>query len=151
LPPADEAGHSDPYVQVYDYNNPEIKTEICEDTNNPIFYEVKEFTFSCNNVKGEIDLVTAPPMILNIFDHDDGYVDKTDDLIGRAVINLLEAANTDDGVRHISFDDEIPMPTWYPVKRHFDDEYDLETGASILVSIQIIQLDEEFSLPAESI
>ena len=96
LPPADEQGHSDPYVQVYDYNNPDIKTEVCEDTNNPIFYEVKEFTFSCNSSKGEIDLVTAPPMILNIYDHDDGLVDQEDDLIGRAVIPLLEAANNDD-------------------------------------------------------
>lgn len=151
LPPADSTGHSDPYVQVYDYNDPTIKTEICEDTNNPIFYEVKEFTFSCNNVKGEIDLVTAPPIILNIYDHDDGMIDSTDDLIGRAVINLWEASNTEDGQQHISYDDEIPYPAWYPVKRHFDDEYDIETGASILVSIQIIQLDEEFALPAAAI
>ena len=45
LPPADEQGHSDPYIQVYDPENEEVKTEICPDTNNPIFYEVKEFTF----------------------------------------------------------------------------------------------------------
>lgn len=95
--------------------------------------------------------MSAPPIVLNIFDHDDGMIDSTDDLIGRAIINLLEAANTDDGMNHISFDDEIPYPAWYPVKRHYDDEYDLETGASILVSIQIIALDQEFSIPAEDI
>lgn len=67
----------------------EIKTEICNDTNNPIFYEVKEFTFeSSANSKGEIDLLNAPPIVLNVYDNDDGYIDNTDDLIGRAVIDL---------------------------------------------------------------
>ena len=70
-------------------------------------------------------------------------MDSTDDLIGRAVINLSDVAHSnDDSVRHLSFDDEIPYPAWYPVKKNYDDEYDLETGASILVSLQIIQLDE---------
>lgn len=85
-------------------------------------------------------MFSAPPIILNVWDHDDGITDSTDDLIGRAVINLSEAAHSeeDSGVSHISFSDEIPYPAWYPVKKNYDDQYDLETGASVLVSIQII-------------
>jgi hypothetical protein len=72
-----------------------------------------------------------------VYDHDDDVLDSTDDLIGRAVINLSEAAHSaeDSEVQHISFNDEIPYPAWYPVKKNYDDQYDLETGASILVSI----------------
>lgn len=154
MPPADELGHSDPYVHVYDYNHTDdesIKTDICEDTNNPIFYEVKEFTF-CSYRKGDkIDLENSPPIILNVFDYDDGIVDSKDDLIGRAVISLPEAASMDDGIKHISFDDEIPYPAWYPIKKHYDDDVDFDTCASILVSIQIIDMDESYALPAEAI
>lgn len=144
LPPADEAGHSDPYVQVYDPANPDVKTEVCNDTNNPIFYEVKEFTYSAHATSRGIDLAAAPPIMLNIYDFDDGLLDATDDLIGRAVISLAD-------VPELSFDDEIPYPAWYPVKAHYDDEYHHETGASILVSVQIRELDAQYALPAEAI
>jgi hypothetical protein len=52
LPPADKTGNSDPYIQVYDPTNADIKTAICQDTNNPIFYEIKEFSFSCVSKNG---------------------------------------------------------------------------------------------------
>ena len=46
LPPADQEGHSDPYVEVYNpYDSSKkdlVHTKVIHDTNNPIFYEVKE-------------------------------------------------------------------------------------------------------------
>ena len=57
LPPSDKTGNSDPYVEVYSPTEREpVRTEVCNDTNNPIFYEVKEFKFSCYSNRGKIDL-----------------------------------------------------------------------------------------------
>ena len=89
-------------------------------------------------------------MILSVFDYDDGVFDSTDDLIGRAVIHLRDV-EASAGVKHLSFNDEIPYPAWHPVKRHYDDEFEEETGAAILVSIQIKELDEEYAVPALAI
>ena len=55
---------------------------------------MKEFNFSCISKNGQIDLFAAPPIILNVWDHDDDITDSTDDLIGRAIINLSEAAHS---------------------------------------------------------
>ena len=65
LPPADKEGSSDPYIEVVSYpeekkgteldaavnaaanlfnsTDVRVKTELCMDTNNPIYYELKEF------------------------------------------------------------------------------------------------------------
>lgn len=94
LPPADKSGNSDPYVQVYDPTNDSgkmYKTNVCEDTNNPIFYEVLDFSYNAVSDSNYLpDLSLAPPIILNIWDYDDDLTDSTDDLIGRAVINLAD-------------------------------------------------------------
>ena len=39
------------------------------------------------------DIMTAPPIILNLYDYDDDLMDSTDDLIGRAVIWLKDIVN----------------------------------------------------------
>lgn len=38
------------------------------------------------------DIESAPPIVLNIWDHDDGVLDG-DDYLGRAVIHLTEASS----------------------------------------------------------
>jgi len=58
LPPADSNGTSDPYIEVYVPGNREkdkvLKTDHVNDTNNPIFYEVKDFMYECEveTIKG---------------------------------------------------------------------------------------------------
>jgi len=39
-----------------------------------------------------LDLDTAPPIVLDCYDTDDGLLDSTDDFLGRAVIHLKEAS-----------------------------------------------------------
>lgn len=67
LPPADTEGHSDPYVEVWSADEADTKritTTVCQDTNNPIFYEVREFNMEFK----ESSLDSAMPIVLNIYD-----------------------------------------------------------------------------------
>jgi Ca2+-dependent lipid-binding protein len=97
LPPADSNGTSDPYIEVWTPNDKSIRTKTQDDTNNPIFYEVKEIDFEYESLE------TAPPIILRIYDTDAELFDSTDDFIGQAVIFLTEVEN-------LSTDDKIPYP-----------------------------------------
>ena len=87
LPPADSNGTSDPYVEVWAPDKEKVRTQTCEDTNNPLFYEVKEINMEFN------DINRAPPVVLNVLDTDEGIISNDDDYIGRAVIFLKEIQN----------------------------------------------------------
>ena len=63
------------------------------------------------------DLDRAPPVILNVFDTDEGLLDSTDDYIGRAVIFLNKV--------ELSLNETIPYPVKYPVKRDINDSHDI--------------------------
>lgn len=143
LPPADEEGTSDPYVEIWSGSDKRVITETCEDTNNPIFYEVKEFTMQFK----KNSLECAMPIVLNVWDTDTDLFDNNDDIIGRAVIFLPKLMKQ--GL--LSEDDTIPTPQWFPVKRMLNDAYDKETGAAILASFQFQELDKRYQLPAEEI
>mmetsp|Transcript_20973 Transcript_20973/g.32507 ORF Transcript_20973/g.32507 Transcript_20973/m.32507 type:complete len:176 (+) Transcript_20973:1400-1927(+) len=82
LPPADENGTSDPYIEVWTPDEKQVKTSTCEDTNNPIFYETLEIPIEFNHLE------RAPPIILSVWDTDLDLLDSSDDFIGRAVILL---------------------------------------------------------------
>lgn len=53
-----------------------------EDSLNPIYFETIEMLYDM------ADLETAPPIIFNIWDHDDDLLDSSDDFLGRSVIYL---------------------------------------------------------------
>lgn len=74
-----------------------------------------------------MDVDWSPPVVLEIFDRDSGTFDS-DDFIGRSVINLLEAA--------VSNDDSIPRPKWHPVKLGFRE--DEPVMGQILVSFSVL-------------
>lgn len=61
-----------------------MRTATCEDTNNPIYYEVKEFIMEFDHIE------RAPPILMNIFDTDEDFMDTTDDFIGRATVFLKD-------------------------------------------------------------
>jgi len=90
LPAADSDGSSDPYITVF---NPDGKahhdhhrTRTVNDTVNPLFYQALQIDYDF------LDLDTAPPIVLDCYDTDDGLLDSTDDFLGRAVIHLKEAS-----------------------------------------------------------
>jgi hypothetical protein len=91
LPPADSNGTSDPYIEVWSPDELKVRTENCEDTNNPIYYESKEVLYEFE------DLETAPPLVLNVFDSDEGVlgVGDSEDYIGRAVIFFRDLSPDD--------------------------------------------------------
>lgn len=86
----DDTGTSDPYVEIYSPhpldNNEEgkknRKTNTQFMTNNPLWYHTCQFIVEYYNLE------EAPPIILNVFDTDEGLLDSTDDFMGRAVINI---------------------------------------------------------------
>ena len=134
LPPSDDNGTSDPYVKVWSPFKPKdsqkdmVSTEIVYDNNNPIFYEtVESFFYS-------VDVDSAPPVVLEIYDHDSGAFDS-DDFIGRAVIDLATAA--------VSEDDEVKRPKWHPVKLGFGEAE--PTMGQILVSFSVLSPEYEFA------
>jgi len=45
LPAADAEGTSDPYIEIWDTGSKPKKTEVVEDNNNPLFYEVIELDY----------------------------------------------------------------------------------------------------------
>jgi hypothetical protein len=45
LPAADATGTSDPYIEVWDTSEKTKETDVCEDNNNPLFYEVLELDY----------------------------------------------------------------------------------------------------------
>lgn len=134
LPASDDNGTSDPYIKIWspfkpdDKEKKKIKTVTVHDNNNPIFYQTIESYFY------SVDLDWAPPVILEIYDEDSGTFD-TDDFIGRAVIDLLDAA--------VSNDQSIPRPKWHPVKLGFRDNEPVM--GQILVSFSILNPNSQFS------
>lgn len=86
LPPADSNGTSDPYVEIWSPSEQRQRTATSCDTNNPIYYELKEFYIEKPK---NVTLEESPPIILNIFDTDEGLFDS-DDFMGRAVVFLHE-------------------------------------------------------------
>lgn len=77
----------------------------------------------------------APPILLNIFDTDEDFMDTTDDFIGRATVFLKD-------LQDISNDDRIPYPQWFPVQKHMSDQYNEEAGASILCSFAMMDFQQ---------
>lgn len=81
---ADAEGTSDPFVSVWDINKDEKRTEVCEDNNNPLFYETLELDYEVADMD---DLETYPPFIFDVYDHDEGIWDSTPDFLGRAIVD----------------------------------------------------------------
>ena len=74
---------------------------------NPIYFECLELYYDYNTVE------EAPPIILNLWDHDESVFDG-DDFLGRAVVYLQDAA--------LCNDDSIPEPKWHDIKMSFRPE-----------------------------
>jgi|APSaa5957512535_1039671.scaffolds.fasta_scaffold53033_4 hypothetical protein len=134
----DPTGASDPYIECWTPDDQVIKTEVVEQTNNPLYYETKEFLSEFNEVK------EAPPIMLIFFDTDIGWFESSDDYMGRAVIYLKD-------VEDLSTDDRIPVPKWYPVKLGFNDAHDAENGPRVLASFACVEYDYDFLIQADDV
>lgn len=84
---------------------------------------------------------TAPPIVLNIWDKDDGILDSEDDFMGRAVIPISEAVH--------STDDTIPTPKWHKIRMGFNRNE--PSCGEILVSFSITSDQYEFKLKPEEV
>jgi len=114
IPAADEDGASDSYISVWNPNNEELRTRMIEDSVNPIYYETIEMLYDFS------DLDSAPPIVLNVWDHDDALLDSTDDFLGRAVIYLQDASTNLEFGDDESKYNEVPKPIWHDIRFGFD-------------------------------
>ena len=72
-----------------------IETDVIDDNLNPIFMVAKDFSYDVNAKNTSPDpLKEAPPIILEVFDSDEGLISDSADFLGRAVINLKDANMT---------------------------------------------------------
>ena len=104
------------------------------------------------------DLDDAPPIVLNVMDKDpksffsSGADDgANDDYIGRCIIFLDKIGKINDPTTHISEDDVIPTPCWYPVKFAMNSPYSEENGGRILLSFAKIDFHDSFAIAPEVI
>ena len=70
IPAADEDGSSDAYISIWNQEGTEMKTKTIEDSLNPIYFETVELLYDM------ADLDQAPPIVLNIWDQDSGFIEK---------------------------------------------------------------------------
>jgi hypothetical protein len=152
LPPCDESGASDPYIEVWTPDDQHIRTDVVEQTNNPIYYQTKDFMLEFN------ELDDAPPIVLNLFDTDEGGMfsigGDDDDYMGRAIIFLGEIGDPADPKTHLAEDedrDTIPQPIWYPVKFSMNAPWSEDNGARVLVSFAKIEFHDAFALEPDAI
>lgn len=80
-----------------------MQTKVIDDNLNPIFMVCKDISYDFNKKE------EAPPIILEVYDSDEGLISDTADFLGRAVINLADAHTTEDP-------DLIPRPKWHDIK-----------------------------------
>lgn len=88
----------------------------------------------------------SPPIVLNVFDRDDGILDSGDDFLGRAVIPLNEANLVQEGQGDVN---TPPTPKWHVVKAGFSKH--LPSCGEILCSFAMIADDANYMLKAESV
>lgn len=140
IPSADEDGSSDSYISVWNPEGEGYRTRMIEDSLNPIYFETIEMLYDM------ADLDTAPPIIFNIWDHDDDILDSTDDYLGRAVIYLKDAASN----LEFGDDDEecnrVPKPKWHDIRIGFDES--TPPCGQVLCSFIIARDDFNFETPA---
>jgi hypothetical protein len=77
-----------------------------DDNINPIFFEALEIYYDYDKVEN------APPIVMNIWDKDDGVLDG-DDYLGRCVVYLTNASITNS--------DNIPEPKWHDIRLGFSE------------------------------
>lgn len=140
IPSAEKDGTSDPYISIWNQDGTTVRTNTVKESINPIYYEVKRVVYQYTHAED------APPMILNVFDHNTILKDV---YLGRAVIRLTEAATnefpyegftaqlTDQQVR------QIPKPKWHPI-RLGNDESQPVTG-KVLCSFLVTPGDQTFN------
>jgi hypothetical protein len=89
---------------------------VIEDSLNPIYLETIEMLYDM------ADLDTAPPIVFNIWDQDEGIV-ESDDYLGRAVIKLKDASSnlSEHGVEDDIYCNSIPKPKWHDIRIGFDE------------------------------
>lgn len=130
IPAADSDGASDPYITLWNPDSKTVKTQVVEDNINPIFFEALEIYYDYDKIEN------APPVVMNIWDKDDGVLDG-DDYLGRCVVYLTNAS--------ITSGDDIPTPKWHDIRLGFS-ETEPACG-QMLVSFAVVEDDYSFKTP----
>lgn len=140
MPSADNDGNSDPFIQIWDADNKDIKSITIEDSLNPIYMQVFEVQVDVSKREN------AAPIVINLFDSDTNLIGSDSrDFLGRAIIKMTDpcvqdliAANADMSKL------DIPLePTWHPIRAGSDENLP-ETG-KVLCSFTLAPIEARFS------
>ena len=141
IPSADADGSSDAYISVWNPEGEQYKTKMIEDSLNPIYFETIEMLYDM------ADLDTAPPIIFNIWDHDDDLTDFSDDFLGRAVIYLKDASTNLEYGDDEAMCNTVPKPQWHDIRIGFDES--TPACGQVLCSFIVARDDFDFQTPAQ--
>ena len=141
IPSADADGASDSYISVWNPEGEKYRTRMIEDSLNPIYFETIEMLYDM------ADLDSAPPIIFNIWDHDEDLLDSSDDFLGRAVIYLKDASSNLQFGDDDSKCNEVPKPVWHDIRVGFDAS--TPACGQVLCSFIVARDDFDFLTPAK--
>jgi len=112
------------------------RTRVVEDNLNPIFMQAFDVIIDYERKE------EAPPIILEVYDSDEGMFSDSADFLGRAVIKIEDSSHSEDVV-------PIPVPKWHDIK--FGVEESAPACGQILCSFVVVEADAEFEHPAKNV
>jgi hypothetical protein len=146
IPAADSDGQSDSYISLWNPDGKnDIKTKVIEDSLNPIYFETLEMVYDM------ADIENSPPIVVNIWDKDEGLLNDSFDFLGRSTIFLHEASTNpleNSGKKSkadIDVCNQVPKPKWHDIRMGFDEN--LPPCGQVLCSFVVVQTDFEFKTP----
>eukprot|EP00742_Colponemidia_sp_Colp-10_P008749 GILJ01009495.1.p1 GENE.GILJ01009495.1~~GILJ01009495.1.p1 ORF type:complete len:1395 (+),score=268.10 GILJ01009495.1:46-4230(+) len=127
LPAADASGVSDPLISVF-CNGLKFETPHINGTTSPEYYLAYK-----HQVELPLDLALAPPVIVNVYDHD---VIGENDFLGRAVISFERIVTE-------FRQDGPPVPVWIPIAMNFDETAE----GQVLLAFQLVPAEYAHKVP----
>ena len=101
-------------------------------------------------VENQLDLESFPPFIFDVYDHDDGLMDNTDDFLGRAIIEPEDCAIiTQEKLEEYGNDElKVPVePMWHP----FHYAPGEPKCGEVLVAFSVVEHDYNFMLKPDNV
>ena len=110
LPILESDGSADPFIKLYNPEGRDYETTVVPDSLNPIFYRTFDVNLEC------MDLNTAPPIIIDVWDEDAELFDSTNDFMGRATIFLDNCGAATKMNTFKKYLQRPPQPSWFPFR-----------------------------------
>jgi hypothetical protein len=125
LPSADKNSQSDPYFDIFNPEREDKKEGVrrhdgrsrtIKDNQNPIFLETHDVDMLFHNKE------EAAPIVIDLFDEDNGVIDNSDDFLGRVLIPLSDSSVAD-FTQGLGDHNIPPRPKWHDLRTGTTQDY----------------------------